>query len=233
MSKMRNKIIKNKKWYYLVVLILFLITYSTLRFGFGHQLSQVHHMYSRMEDPNYLKNDWFVNNVDHFNSRTYFITGISLMNNLFNNVELTYFLLYILVFTSIFISFFYLAQLFFKNEKKSFFISCLSFIAITFSLDLTDLTKLVIIPSMIGWLFGLISLNFYFRKKKGWAFIMVGIALLFQAVIGSLFFAMLTSDTFFRKPLINKSKVISLIKTIPFFIISAFSIVPLTQIHHN
>jgi hypothetical protein len=218
---------EKKKLYFLLILIIFLISYSTLRFGFGFQLNQTHHMYLRMEDPNYLSNDWFTNNVDHFNARTHYLYFISEVNNIFNNIELTYFILYLVFYSLIFINIFYLTQLFFKNEKKSFFVTCLSFIAMTFSLDLTDLTKLIITPATISWCFSLISINLYFRKKYWIAYFMAGIASLFQVVIGSITFGVLLGDVLFRRPLIDKQKLINFLKTIPFFILSAISVIPL------
>ena len=123
-----------------------------------------------------------------------------------------------ITYSLIFINFFCLSDLFFKNEKKSFFISCLCFIAITFSLDSSDLTKLILTPATLAWLFSLISINFYFRKRYTLAFLMAGIASLFQTIIGGISFGIIIGDVILSKLFSVKEKLINVVKAFPYFI---------------
>ncbi|MDP3989650.1 MAG: hypothetical protein Q8Q01_00415 [archaeon] len=219
----------NKKIYYLVVLIIFLSSYSIIRFGeFGTGVQdQTLPMLYRMDNSSYLINDWYTNDVSNFNVRSIDLYFTLALNKIVDNLEKTYLFIYLLLYPLIFINIFYLANQFFKDETKSFFITVLSFIAITFSLDGTDLTKLIPTPATIAWLFGLISFNLYLRGKYLLAFLFNGISTLFQAIIGGIVFSALIGGIIFNLPIINKKKFFTILKTAPFFLISTVAIIPL------
>ena len=217
------------KKYYIVALVIFLVSYTFIRFGeFGTGVQeQTLPMLYRMDNSSYLTQDWYTNVVSNFNVRSIDLFFTLALDKMVHNLKLTYFLIYLLLYPLIFINIFYLANLFFKDEQKSFFITILSLIAITFSLDGTDLTKLIPTPATMAWLFGLIAFNLYLRKKYLLAFFFTGIGTLFQAIIGGIIFLALAGGIVFTRPIISKQKILTLLKTIPFFLVSAVAIIPL------
>ncbi len=218
---------------YLITLMIILVSYSILVYGEFKSDTQIQifPMVFRLDDPNYLVNDWYTNSVDTFNPRTFYVHLVHYTNQIFDNFRITYLLLFILVFSAIYINFFYLAEFFFKDPKKSFFIALLSLIAITFSLDGTDITKLVLTPATMGWLFSIMSFNLYFRGKNKLAFLLAGIASMFQIVIGSITFALFMGDIILRRPLISKKKFIKILESAAFFPLYLLNVIPLLIIN--
>lgn len=221
---------KNKKLYYLLVLIIFLLCYSAIRYGeFGDE--QIQPMLNRMENPNYLINDWYTNSIADDKTRAYYIKFVSIADNVVGNQEITFLLLFMIVYTFIFVNIFYLAHLFFNDHKKSFFITVLSFIALSFSLDGTDLVRLILTPAMLGWLCSITAIQAYLRGKNTLAFLVVGVCSLFQVVIGTITFALIAGDVVFTKPFNLKEKMFTFFKAWPFFILYALAVIPLVLVN--
>lgn len=223
---------KDKKWSYILALVVFLVAYSLLYYASAPGLTiNVAPMFSLLEDPDYLANDWLVSKVKEFNPRTYYVQTMGFFNFFFRDIQLTHLIIYLVVSSLIFINFFYLSDMFFNDKKKSFYIAFLGFMVSTYSLDKTYLVKNLLIPGSVGWLFFLISINFYFRKKYTLGFLMAGISSLFHPVIGTINFAILVGDIVLNKEFRFKDKLFTSVKTIPFFLLYALSVIPLTMIN--
>lgn len=215
--------------YYLLVLIIFLLANATLRYGEYETgvHEQVHPQLYRLESEEYLKNDWYTNSVDHFDARTYYLKSILFLSAFTGSVQSTEFVVYILIYILIYISIYYLALYFVENPENSFFITTISYVAVSLSLDETDLTKLILTPATIGWLFVIIGLNLHLRKKDSISFLTMGVSSLVQPVMGTIGYTLIIGHIFLSKMYSWKEKITSLVKSSIFYIMYALSVIPL------
>ncbi|MBS3169500.1 hypothetical protein J4210_03370 [Candidatus Woesearchaeota archaeon] len=218
-----------KQAYYLLVLSIFLLANATLRYGEYETgvHEQVHPKLYRLENQDYLKNDWYTNSVSQFDARTYYLKSIMFLSLITGSIQSIEFIIYIIIYLLLYLSLYYLALYFVENHEKSFLITTISYIAISLSLDETDLTKLILTPATIGWSFVIIALNLHLRKKNSLAFLMVGISSLIQPVMGTIGYALIIGRIFLSKAYLWKEKVKALGKSLIFYAFYALTIIPL------
>jgi len=177
-------------WTLFFVFLLFAIYVST---SYGYGISDHNEqipIIKRMIDSSYLKNDWFVNQNEGFTVRYYFSYVMAYLTN-FADLPIIYFSVYVITLFFIIAGIYLISHFLFNNNLTSFLTIFLILFGTHTSLGGNWIVCDILIPTSIATPLALFAIYFFMKKRLYISFLLLGIASLFQILIGMLIAAML------------------------------------------
>jgi len=198
--------IRNKFWYYskelpdihskevldipqylsLSILLVFfsIFIFKNYAIGISDHNEQIPIIF-RVSDSSYLVNDWFVNQTEGFSPRFFFSQFINFFTK-FLSIEIVYFLLFIFFLGITILSIYLISYILIENNLVSLLVSLAILFGPRISLGANWITSNILVPSTISIALILFAYYIYFLNKKILSFFILGIATLFQAILGLL-----------------------------------------------
>lgn len=139
----------------------------------------------RLIDSSYLMNDWFVNQNDGFTVRWYFSSMLAYLAN-FADLSLVYFSLYVVSLILIIVGIYLISHFLFDNNLTSFLTIFLILFSVRTALGGNWIVSSILVPSTIANAFALFAIYFFMKKRLYISFLFLGIASLFQILVGML-----------------------------------------------
>lgn len=143
-----------------------------------------------MTDSSYLINDWFVNENAVFTVRYYFSAMIANMSSAVD-IEVIYFSVYLLAFFATAIGVFLISKHLFNNNLTGFLAIFLLFFGSTASLGGNWVFYSTLMPAHLANTFAVFAIYFFLKKREYVSFLLLGMASIFQVLIGLLVAGML------------------------------------------
>ena len=185
----------------------------------------------RILDPNFLVNDWFVNiKSSSLSIRSYFIYLTLPFIQFIGDVKLSYGVLFLLSNTIIGLFIYKISRICFKDEFASQFIAYFSLVAgSTFWIfAMTNYLRWDFAPHTLGVLFILVSMYYYLINNYTLSIIFIGIATLFQILVGLHFFGLIVGSyilSSYSSKKLNLKNLSRFILYIPFLIIGFLPVI--------
>lgn len=222
--------LKNKqiKVYFLLIFISVLLA-SVKYSGLNSEPQRVTVLYG-LENENYLKTDWFINiyRESPFNVYSYYSQFLIILNKVIDNYEITFMLFYFSCILLYVIGFFNLLHFLTKNPRLALFASILPLIGGYLGIG-SNFETFSINPSLLAWALVLWSLYYFLKQNWILSFTLLGIASIFQFLVGLLPYAVFIIVILLTKKEYTKKNRI-LIKSIPFVILFLLTAIPLIKV---
>lgn len=141
-----------------------------------------------LDNVEYYENDWFVQSLKEYNVRGGFIKTFLFFNWFIRDYEVTALVLHFLALFIFSMGFYRVVYLISENEGFSLFSVLFPLMlrgfGLGFALDITQ----IILPGTIAWAFVIWGVYYYLREKYFMAFLLLGIASVYQIIVGVLLF---------------------------------------------
>lgn len=169
-------------------LLLAILGVYVFRFGYAYGFSDQDEFLPylmHLLDPSLFTNDWFVNTqLSSFSIRAYFVYLLYVPAALFSPavaVGVLYFMCWFAIASGLYMLALQLTQ----NSIASILSVAIALVMTPFwTLGGNDLVHGMMVPSMLGWSLGLWALVFFFKGRFPFTAFLLGIATLFQALVG-------------------------------------------------
>lgn len=180
--------------------------FTSYTFGTSDHNEQIPIIF-RLADSSYLKNDWFVNQTEGFSPRFFFSQFVNLFTH-YLSINLVYFILFVIFSGITIVSIYLITKTLFKNDLVSLLTALAFLFGPRISLGGNWIIGNILVPSTIA--IALIAFSFYLFiiKRKHLSFFILGIATLFQSILGLLAMGILTINEIINGETRNIRKII-------------------------
>lgn len=175
---------------FLISFAAFILKYKGFPRGDSHgQLAIIYHA----SNPEYFKNDFYVNAVSKFDVTVYFTKLVNFVNVFTNNYEIAYI---VLLLTSMFffaLAFYKILYHLTKNRNVSLISAIIPLSIYTSKIGIGNAFEIgnYLVPSNIAWVIALWSFYFYLKEKYKISFLMLGVSSMFHILVGVLMYGIL------------------------------------------
>ena len=215
-------------WMLFFVFLLFAIYVSTsYSYGISDHNEQIPNI-KRMMDSSYLNNDWFVNQNDGFTVRYYFSSVMAYLTN-FADLSIIYFSIYVISLFFIITGIYLISHFLFNNNLTSFLTIFLILFSAHTSLGGNWIVGSILVPTSIATPFALFAIYFFMKKQFYISFLLLGIASLFQILVGMLIATILIFYLFIT--IRNISLKTILLSVVCYLSLAIWNILPVTLLN--
>jgi len=180
--------------------------FTSYTFGISDHNEQIPIIF-RLSDSSYLINDWFVNQTEGFSPRFFFSHFVNLYIQ-YLSINLVYFILFVIFSGILIISIYLITKTLFENNLVSLLTALAFLFGPRISLGGNWITGQILVPSTLAISLITFSLYLYIIKRKRLTFFILGIATLFQSIIGLLAMGILLINEIINGETRNISKII-------------------------